>query len=796
MRRAEPQIRLRESCVVDGADFDIEGKRRANTEHPAWSQDSAKHFGEYEVISVVDNLRLRIVAAILWAILSGPLTVSAQGEPELQPETALWQEALRLRARLSQEAADSRLVLRAAELEIAIGMPARALAVLAEHAGADSLWDASGFRLRGEAEYALGRFEPAARSFVRAAQLSEQAESGILAARAGTAFEQAGLNGDAAGQYTQAALEVPQLAGWLAVREASVSSDTVHAFRLLSAVAPEAEPLASRARGVVYARAGDTSRAIAVFERGGHPVRAATLALTAGDSTTARRVAYLALEVEDTAVVRQGASIIEQSFPPRTTGESLVLAAAARRLGSLRVAAQFVAGAVAAGDSSAGTLLYWGDLLAAARSRSEALAAYGRAAAMNGEAARDAAFKHGRTLLLLGRMNEGMAELASFVERFPDHDAVPRALYGMADRRRRERRFHESDSLNQMVVEGWRRNTYASRARMDLATDALERGDTAVAVEWYRAEIEARGTQRNVAQYRLGSVRAATGESVAARGIWAALARADSLGYYGTIARTAAQMPPLALEPIRRTEVTGELQEILSVFDLLHEAYLYEEFEYLLDSLRTGRSRSPAELLDLAEGLIVRGFVSEGIHLGWLASRSYTLNHPRVLRVTFPWPFRDLIEQKARELQLDPYLLAAMIRQESAFTAGVVSKAGAHGLMQLMPPTAREVARRIGADWDDVLLLVPDANLHLGATHLAGLLRHYDNRVVPTLAAYNAGGTPVRRWLASFDADDPVQFVEHIPYTETRGYLRTVLRNWALYRALYPVRPDGATGTP
>ena len=155
-----------------------------------------------------------------------------------------------------------------------------------------------------------------------------------------------------------------------------------------------------------------------------------------------------------------------------------------------------------------------------------------------------------------------------------------------------------------------------------------------------------------------------------------------------------------------------------------------------------------------------------------------------------------LVELEARELGLDPYLLAAMIRQESAFVPTAVSRAGARGLMQLMPPTAREVARRIGAEWDDALLSVADANLHLGGTHLAGLLRHYDGRIVLTLAAYNAGGGRVRRWLASLDADDPIAFVEQIPFVETRGYLRTVLRNRVLYEALYPPDQQGAVATP
>ncbi|MEJ2237709.1 MAG: hypothetical protein P8X82_05385, partial [Gemmatimonadales bacterium] len=82
------------------------------------------------------------------------------------------------------------------------------------------------------------------------------------------------------------------------------------------------------------------------------------------------------------------------------------------------------------------------------------------------------------------------------------------------------------------------------------------------------------------------------------------------------------------------------------------------------------------------------------------------------------------------------------------------------------------------------------------ATHFANLLRRYGGDVVPALAAYNAGGTPVRRWLRVPEARDPIQFVELVPYPETQGYLRTVIRNRALYRALYPPQESATTGNP
>ncbi len=145
-----------------------------------------------------------------------------------------------------------------------------------------------------------------------------------------------------------------------------------------------------------------------------------------------------------------------------------------------------------------------------------------------------------------------------------------------------------------------------------------------------------------------------------------------------------------------------------------------------------------------------------------------------------------MIEREALEHGLDPHLLAALIRQESTFRPAVVSRAGAQGLMQLMPATARELARRVGLSWDERLLAIGPVNLHLGAMHLAALLRTYRGDVIAALAAYNAGGRPVARWLRYPEANDPPMFVERIPYVETRGYLRAVLRNWALYQGLYP----------
>ncbi len=245
-------------------------------------------------------------------------------------------------------------------------------------------------------------------------------------------------------------------------------------------------------------------------------------------------------------------------------------------------------------------------------------------------------------------------------------------------------------------------------------------------------------------------------------------------------------MPLPAFHPSPNRVLAPSVRLTLQRLDLLRASYLWEEADEVVQHHMQSWQAPAGEILDVAEGLIGRGWVAEGVRLGWQAAETGVLNDTRVLRVIFPWPFRRLIEAEAEAHGVDPYLVAAMIRQESTFRAEVTSRAGARGLMQLMPRTAAGLARRLGVEWDDQLLAVADANLHLGTAHLAALLRSYRGNVIAALAAYNAGSRPVARWLRYPEAKDQFRFVERIPYAETRRYVRAVLRNRALYRALYP----------
>jgi soluble lytic murein transglycosylase len=486
----------------------------------------------------------------------------------------------------------------------------------------------------------------------------------------------------------------------------------------------------------------------------------------------------------DTAISNTGVQLASGPLPPALPEEFVALARAVRRQSPTR-SASLLSSAVAVGDRSTRTLLLWGDVLTEAGNHERALAAYGSAVASGGPDAAQARFLEGRSLIRLGRPVAAFDTLAKFVKEYPAHLSTPVAAFLMADLRHEAGRREEADSLYRVVMERWPAHEYASQARIRLAGRALLRGDTAAASDLYRAEADARGSQQSIARYLLGELASRKRDTATAQSYWSGLARSDSLGYYGSLARTRLGWKPPVIDSMPTHTRAADVASSLEQLDLLDEVGFSAEASMLVDWLVIQAGDSDAAL-DLAEGLAARGRTVQSISLGWRVARVRSMNDPRVLRAIYPWPLRDVVTAEAHEFEIDPYLLAAIIRQESSFDIDARSRAGARGLMQVMPGTARQAARQLGLEWSDHLLRVPDANVHVGAAHLAILLRHYAGNPVPTLAAYNAGLTPVEIWRRFPEAKDPALFVERIPYAETRGYVRSVLRNWTIYRALYP----------
>jgi soluble lytic murein transglycosylase len=220
------------------------------------------------------------------------------------------------------------------------------------------------------------------------------------------------------------------------------------------------------------------------------------------------------------------------------------------------------------------------------------------------------------------------------------------------------------------------------------------------------------------------------------------------------------------------------------------------------------KNLSPEELYLVAKALGTAGQYQESIRLVALYARRNDYKITRQdLELLYPRPFRELVEQYAQETDIEPSLLYGLIRTESAFNPDVVSRAGATGLTQLMPATAKEMAGRIrrrgGPDYTStpataeaatseastaaedsaINLRNPAINIHIGATYLAYLNERMEDPIL-ALLAYNGGMNRIRRWRRTANLPPDI-FLESVEYSETRNYGRSVMGAAAMYKELY-----------
>jgi len=158
---------------------------------------------------------------------------------------------------------------------------------------------------------------------------------------------------------------------------------------------------------------------------------------------------------------------------------------------------------------------------------------------------------------------------------------------------------------------------------------------------------------------------------------------------------------------------------------------------------------------------------------------------PDVLRIIFPLDYWPLIQKYSQQLGLDPYLLAALMAQESTFTAEIRSAANARGLMQLMPSTARRYATKLGIKpFTTALLAQPEVNVRIGAYYFKELMDRFGGAHF-ALASYNAGESRVARWIERTPGLPTDEFIDNIPFPETQNYVKRILGTADDYRHLY-----------
>ncbi|HEX3154469.1 MAG TPA: transglycosylase SLT domain-containing protein, partial [Candidatus Angelobacter sp.] len=158
----------------------------------------------------------------------------------------------------------------------------------------------------------------------------------------------------------------------------------------------------------------------------------------------------------------------------------------------------------------------------------------------------------------------------------------------------------------------------------------------------------------------------------------------------------------------------------------------------------------------------------------------------KVWEALFPRPFWEELRKDAATNHLEPHLVASLIRQESEFNPAAISPANAYGLMQLLPSVGKGMAKELKIrHFSTDELLVANTNLQLGTRYFKHMMDHFDGKVEYALAAYNAGEDRVDDWRKNGKFADMDEFVESIPFAQTRDYVQAIMRNAALYQLLY-----------
>ena len=337
-------------------------------------------------------------------------------------------------------------------------------------------------------------------------------------------------------------------------------------------------------------------------------------------------------------------------------------------------------------------------------------------------------------------------------------------LYGKSNPKRR-------DALEAQILKSFPNTNYAQNVLWERAWRNIDAGNFAEAVRLFR-QSDAPGVaayKRARILYWLEYAQRKAGQTNDANATLALLRRKYPLTIYGLLSG-----PDIRIVDGTNPDLTLRATE-LEEFGFISNAYIKL-------SRPKASTRELYKAIHLAQWLGLEDAYQAARQIENLMTSRPTL-YRQDLEALYPRPYRAVVEAAAKQYGTDPNFVWAIMRQESAFKPDARSYVGAAGLMQFMPATAREEAKRAGLAHYD--LYNPSDSIRLGASHLATLSKSFA-RPEYVMAAYNAGGGNARKWLRDGgDRLDLAHWIERIPFTETSGYVQRVSANLEIYRRLY-----------
>jgi soluble lytic murein transglycosylase len=681
-----------------------------------------------------------------------------------------------------------------------------------------------GWSLLGRSQVELGQYPEGSASLARFLTVADTAgsrEQGLAQIKRAEALKAQKEYAGAVAAYDEAAGAIPQIADWIAVFAASAAADAGDTAavrqRLEQVDTVLAREWSWRTLPRARLNASDAAGALAVAESAaarvpGEARRAAAWSLVAmlrrevGDEAGARAAHVWAIEAAPRSSAALDAARSLSELGGLTREDQLRVGRVYLRHGNVERGAAGLNAYIAAGGGTAAERARLRYDLANAyfsagkyRDAEKALLAVASSAGDRRVAA-DALYTAARAQYRDGRHAVARATLSGITRDYADQPAAVRAAYLAADLEHDELNLARAAELYRQAIRLAPSGEVAASARMRLAGVAFAQGRYDEALrefEDYRTTHRS-GPPYQQATYWSAQALARVGRTDEARARLVEVRRLDPFSYYGGLAAQElgddAWHERLERSPPDTDRYDDQVARALARVDLLREIGWEEAASFEMDRVRRHFACFDGALYTLAEQLNERGFTSAGVNLGREIQQREGAWNLRLLKIVYPFPFENIVVAEARERGVDPFLAAALIRQESMFNPRARSGAGALGLMQVMPRTGQTLARALRVPrFKPELLLTPEVNIHLGMQYLADQLADYGERIDAVLAAYNAGPTRLSRWQKFPEYHDRRLFAERIPFDETRDYVRIVQNNRRIYAALYGAATEQPT---
>ncbi len=598
--------------------------------------------------------------------------------------------------------------------------------------------------------------------------------------------------------YVRASRGLPEISDWLILRAAAITPDPdrrrpLYAILHLPAAAARGDRVEAQALEAVD---GDLRAAARRYRDVGATAQSLRLRAIAARGETQRA----AVRRELVAIVAaspgspfasEAIAILDERFGSLPGGDNLVIARSLAITGPFPRAAILLKHAIATRRGNVADRLRYAIVLRRMNRHRAAIAQLSRITAPRSIAA-DAALLRARSLIELDRDRAAKALLRTIPKRFAhDTAAAAGALFLLADLATDDKRDLAAREAMRDVARRYPTSALAPAATFRAALIAFVHGRSALAAsEFDTLAVRYENSSDAIAAlYWAGRAWERSGDSARAVVRWNQVLARDPLSWYAALASRRLREQPWT--PAAAADVFPDVPAVDSIFmrtDQLMRLGMDTEARLEFDEAVRSGAASTDRLLATAAALRDRGLTTRAIQLGWkVIARGE--RDARAYRLVYPLVLGDAIVAESRLRRVDPALVSAIIRQESSFNPTATSGPGARGLMQVMPTIGKAIAHGLHYPyWNPDLLFEPDVNVELGIAHLRAMLSGRDP--ARALAAYNAGDGRVARWARKPGAADPEVFVERIPFAETRDYVRVVLRNRDLYRALYFTTPS------